>query len=209
MQIAYNLITVTICNCYYAQISTKFLYTQLSGTCVCHKDVITLSIYRRFFMEPYNQEPGYVFFAPDTHELTTVQLPDEPLTTTLKNHLSSMIPEALPIMKQTIQSACEQLDYPGSFLHDAYPDKISFHCLGDQIYDEISNRLSSSYIHSSAIHNTFHPHLPTCTQPCGSPFCPPPPKPWGSREEPNVLRALVNTSLIEEICKRRRRKSWH
>lgn len=160
-------------------------------------------------MKPYTHEPGYVFFSPDTKELTTLQISDESSTNALKNHLSSMIPEALPLMKQTIQSACDQLDYPGSFLYDAYPDKVSFHCLGDQIYDEISNRFNSSYVHSNTLQTRFHPKLPTRTQPCDSPFCPPPPKPYGSREEPNILRTLIYNSLIEEICKRRRCRPFH
>lgn len=143
----------------------------------------------------------------------------------------SLYPEKVKKIQQEVESACDRLDYAGSFIYDEYPDKINLERTGRQICEKLRSYKEFQEIPMEELYEintprgkgqqplnslSGQPGPPPggpgfcsgsgCKTPggqgtCSGPGCPPPRPP---RQE-GWLEDMVRILLYQEIGRRRSR----
>lgn len=128
------------------------------------------------------------------------------------DYLKSMFPANIRRIQREIEDECDKLEYDGSCMFDAYPDKIHLSIIIDNVFHRVTDMdLQQHGVEAEDLSrrsNSFRPDL------CPYGKCSPPgPRPdFDSHGRPDWLRNLLEVMFYNEMLHRRRRyrsrKRW-
>lgn len=142
------------------------------------------------------------------------------------DYIKSLYPSYVQKIQKEVEEECDKLEYDGSCMFDACPDRVHLSTIVDKIYDTVSTS-DEEEIEKADINNSgpSPSRSPWTWGPCGpNRNCPPPPprpshpgpppRPdYHPNGQPNWTRNLIESLLFNEMLHRRRRyrsrKRWN
>ena len=130
------------------------------------------------------------------------------------SYVKHLFAEDVKYIQQEIEEECDKLEYEGSCMYHAYPDKMHLQMISAEIYDRVKGRdFHAAPLEINSLSNISSQQM---NQPCYGRNCPPP-RPCYGRDcrpprrdyhddgRPDWLKHLIDTLLYEEVNHRRRR----
>lgn len=133
------------------------------------------------------------------------------------SYVKHLFAEDVKYIQQEIEEECDKLEYEGSCMYHAYPDKNRLQMITSVIYDRVKDRdfhpepleINSLSQAETCFGRNCPPPPPCrgrhCPPPCFGRNCPPPRRDFRDNGKPDWLKHLIDTLLFEEINHRRRR----
>lgn len=129
------------------------------------------------------------------------------------DYLKSMYPSKAKSIQKEVEEECDKLEYDGSCMFDAYPDKVHLSMIVNTIYNRLADLDQDNMAMSVENQNLqrrypFRPDLcPHGRCPSPGPICD-----FDCNGRPNWMRSLIEIMLYNEMFNRRRRyrsrKRW-
>ena len=130
------------------------------------------------------------------------------------SYVKHLFAEDVKYIQQEIEEECDKLEYEGSCMYHAYPDKMHLQMISAEIYDRVKGRdfhaapleiNSLSNISSQQMNQPCYGRNCPPPRPCYGRDCRPPRKDYHDDGKPDWLKHLIDTLLYEEVNHRRRR----
>lgn len=123
-----------------------------------------------------------------------------------ENYTKQMMSKELLRIQAEVEEVCDKLEYEGSCMYHACPDKMYLQMLSSRIYEQVADiPFKASPLEINAISPPCRGRNCPPPPPCYGRHCPPPRRNYRDDGKPDWLKHLIDFMLFQEINHRRRR----